>query len=601
METKSPLHGLPSPLDVTEAVAKISAHSHHLLQRFMDQQSGKQLQDLDPLGVLPAFAAFTQELNRNPAHMFDLQAEAWQTYFKIVNNSAQRLFGLDPSPVVENSPGDRRFTADDWEKNPLFAFVRQTYLANGQLLRSMVADSDGLDEKTARKVAFYMDQFIDAVAPTNFAMTNPQVLHATVETGGQNLLDGLKNFLEDIDPIDGTLRMRMVDSSAFELGKNVAISPGKVVYQNELMQLIQYAPTTEQVYQRPLLIVPPWINKFYILDLQPKNSFIKAAVEQGLTVFVVSWVNPDESLANKDFVDYMAQGPLAALTAIEQATGESSCNVIGYCLGGTLIAATLAVMKARGDERIHSATFFTAMIDFSEPGDLGVFIDEEQLTAIEATMAERGYLDGAEMASTFNMLRANDLIWSFVVNNYLLGRKPMAFDLLFWNADSTRMPARMHSTYLREMYLENKLCQPGAMQVDGTPVDIGQIDVPVCFVSALEDHIAPWKSTFQGAGLFRSEVKFILSQAGHIAGIINPPGPRQYGHYAGPTPKGTDADTWLAEATHHETSWWPTWMDWIAGYSGDKVAARDPAGGGLTAIEDAPGSYVRVRNSANAS
>ena len=341
--------------------------------------------------------------------------------------------------------------------------------------------------------------------------------------------------------------------------------------------------------------MPPWINKYYILDLQPRNSLIKWAVDQGLTVFVISWVNPDERLAEKDFDDYVREGPLAALDAIEAATGERSINAIGYCLGGTLLAATLALMQARGDDRIHAATFFTAMLDFAAPGDLGVFIDEDQIKTLEQTMHERGYLDGAEMATTFNMLRANDLIWSFVVNNYLLGKQPVAFDLLYWNSDSTRMPARMHSTYLRKMYLENAFCKPGGISVDGTPIDLRQVSIPTCFISAVEDHIAPWKSTFAGATLFSGPVDFILSKAGHIAGIVNPPGPRQYGHYTGPTPRGLTADEWLAQATNYDESWWPKWASWIGALSGEQVPARIPGSGQLQVIEDAPGSYVSQR------
>ncbi len=595
MSQDSPMDDIPSPLDLTEALANVSAQSQEMLQQFLESHSLAEIKGVDPLGILPAFAAFTEELARDPARLLEAQFNAWNTYMQIWHHTAQRLFGIEAGPVVEGGSGDRRFKAEDWDKNPFFDYVRQTYLATARVLQSLVAGAEGLDEKTAKKVEFYTRQYIDAIAPTNFVLTNPEVLHATVQTGGRNLVEGLKNFLADIDPKDGRLHTRMVDASAFELGANVATSAGKVIYQNELMQLIQYSPSTDEVYQRPLLIIPPWINKFYILDLQPKNSFIKWAVDQGLTVFVISWVNPDEKLADKDFDDYLRLGPMAALDAMEQATGERSFNVIGYCLGGTLLGATLALMKARGDDRFHAATFFTAMLDFAEPGDLGVFIDEQQLASIESMMNERGYLDGGEMSTTFNMLRANDLIWSFVVNNYLLGRQPMAFDLLFWNSDSTRMPARMHSTYLRRMYLENRLREPGGMTIDGTPVDLSAVDTPACFVSALEDHIAPWKSTFAGAQLFKGPCRMLLGQAGHIAGIINPPGPRQYGHYTGPDPKGLSADEWLAQATHHAESWWPEWAEWIAGYGGDKVPAREPGAGALPALEDAPGSYVMVR------
>ena len=449
--------------------------------------------------------------------------------------------------------------------------------------------------RPAHKVAFYTRQFVDAMAPTNFALTNPEVLRATLESGGANLVEGLRNFLADIDPVTGQLRTSMVDKSGFRLGDNIAASPGAVIFQNELMQLLQYAPSTAQVHRRPLLIIPPWINKFYVLDLQPANSFIRWAVGRGHTVFVISWINPDASLRDKDFDDYMMQGPLAALDAIAKATGEPDINAIGYCIGGTLLGATLAYMRAKGDTRIHAATFFTAMLDFSEPGDLGVFIDEQQLSSLEQTMAKRGYLDGKEMASTFNLLRANDLIWSFVVNNYLLGKSPAPFDLLYWNADSTRMPACMHSTYLRTMYQDNLLCQPGGMSIADTPLDLRAIALPTCFVSTLEDHIAPWKSTYQGARLLGGDVKFILGKAGHVAGIINPPGPRAYGHLEGPAPRTLTAEDWLAAAKAVPGSWWTTWDTWISAFAGDDVAARQPGDGALPVLEPAPGSYVKLR------
>lgn len=595
MEPMGKLANLPSPLDLAEAFGNVSAQSKNLMQEFLGRHSAQEVTDIDPLGVLPAFAAWAEDLARDPSRLLEAQFNAWNAYMQIWQTTAQRMMGLEAPAAVDTPADDRRFQAEDWSKNPFFDYVKQTYLVTASALHSMVAGATGLDEKTAKKVEFYTNQYIDAIAPTNFALTNPDVLHATVETGGRNLIDGLRNFLEDIDPATGKLSTRMVDTSAFELGKNVAIQPGKVVYQNDLMQLIQYSPTTEEVYRRPLMIVPPWINKYYILDLQPRNSFIKFAVDNGITVFVLSWVNPDETLADKDFDDYVREGPLAALAAIEQATGERSVNAIGYCLGGTLLGATLALMKARGDGRINSATFFTAMLDFSEPGDLGIFIDEEQLASLEKTMNERGYLDGAEMATTFNMLRANDLIWSFVVNNYLLGKKPMAFDLLYWNSDSTRMPARMHSTYLRKMYLENVFCKPGGISVDGTPIDLRSIDVPACFVSAVEDHIAPWKSTFMGARLLGGPVEFILSKAGHVAGIINPPGKRQYGHFTGPDVHAHDANAWFAAAEAHEESWWTRWAGWVGAHGGEKVPAREPGDGRLPVIEDAPGSYASLR------
>ncbi len=595
MANDHPATDLPSPLELSETLAKVSAQTQELLQQFIDTRGTAELGKLDPMGLLPAYAALTRELMREPGKVLEAQLNAWNAYLQVWQRTAQRFFGQRSEDAVAAEPSDRRFKAEDWENNPFFDYVKQTYLVTAQTLQALIAGAEGLDDKTAKKLAFYTDQYLDAIAPTNFVMTNPQVLHATLESGGRNLVEGLKNFLADIDPRDGRLRTRMVDTSAFELGRNVAVTPGKIVFQNELLQLIQYAPSTEQVHRRPLLIIPPWINKYYILDLQPRNSFIKWAVDQGLTVFVISWVNPDESLADKDFEDYVVEGALAALAAVEEATGEHSINVIGYCLGGTLLGALLALMKARKDDRIHAATFFTAMLDFSEPGDLGVFIDEQQLATIESMMAERGYLDGSEMATTFNMLRANDLIWSFVINNYLLGRQPMAFDLLYWNSDSTRMPARMHSTYLRKMYLENAFCKPGGVTIDGTPIDLNTITNPACFVSAVEDHIAPWKSTFAGARLLSGPVKFILGQAGHVAGIINPPGPRQYGYFRGPDVDDLSADEWFEQASLCEESWWGEWAEWIAGHGGGMVAAREPGAGALAIIEDAPGSYVSRR------
>jgi len=386
----------------------------------------------------------------------------------------------------------------------------------------------------------------------------------------------------------------MVDADAFEVGGNIGVSPGKVVYQNALMQLIQYSPTTEKVLKRPLLIGPPWINKFYILDLRPKNSFVRWAVAQGHTVFVISWVNPDERLAEKDFEDYMQLGYLAALDAIEAATGEREVNAIGYCLGGTLLASTLAYMAATGDTRIKTATFFVTMMDFAEAGELGVFIDEEQLTALEEKMNRRGYLEGAEMASTFNMLRANDLIWSFVVNNYLLGNDPFPFDLLYWNSDSTRMPARMHSFYLRTMYQQNLLAQPGGISLSGVPIDLSRITLPSYFLSTREDHIAPWKSTYRGTQLLGGKKRFVLAASGHIAGVVNPPEGGKYSHWINPDLPG-DAESWFHGATEIAGSWWGDWQRWVTSHGKAMVAARPPGSGKLKPIEDAPGSYVKLR------
>jgi poly[(R)-3-hydroxyalkanoate] polymerase subunit PhaC len=529
----------------------------------------------------------------DPSRLVQAQLSLWNDYMTLWQRTAQRFLGGGAEPMIEPSAGDRRFRDKAWTENTLFDFIKQSYLLTARWLQGAVKDVEGIDERTARKVDFYTRQFVDAIAPSNFVMTNPEVLRATIESRGENLLNGLKNLLVDLERGKGRLAIKMTDMQAFHIGENIAVSPGKVVYQNDLLQLIQYEPTTATVKRRPLLIIPPWINKFYILDLQPANSFIRWAVGEGHTVFVISWVNPDERLAAKTFADYMREGPLASLDAIEQATGEREANVIGYCLGGTLLASTLAYMAVKRDPRVKSATYFVTMVDFAEAGELSVFIDEEQLAALEERMNEKGYLEGRDMATTFNMLRANDLIWSFVVNNYLLGKSPFPFDLLYWNADSTRMPAAMHSFYLRNMYQENLLVKPGGITLDGVPINLKKIRTPAFLLSTREDHIAPWRSTYAATRLYKGPVKFVLSASGHIAGVVNPPGSK-YGHWENdknpPTP-----EEWLATATAVPDSWWPVWERWVAQYAGGEVAARHPGDGKLKPLEDAPGSYVKVR------
>ena len=476
----------------------------------------------------------------------------------------------------------------------MFDYVKQSYLLASRWIQGTVAEVDSLDPQTKGKVEFYTRQFVDALSPTNFALTNPTVLKRAADTKGESLLKGLQNLFDDLERGKGDLKISMTNEAAFKVGENIAVSPGKVVYQTELMQLIQYAPTTAQVHKRPLLLVPPWINKFYILDLKPKNSFIKYAIDQGYTVFVISWANPGPDLAHKTFEHYLDEGPLAALDAIERAIGERDVTIIGYCLGGTLTACLLAWMAARGDTRIKAATFFTTMTDFAEPGELSVFIDDQQLDMIERHMQEKGYLEARHMQKVFNLMRANDLIWGFVVNNYLLGREPIAFDLLYWNADSTRMPYMMHSFYLRNMYQKNLLVQPGGIALKGVPIDLGKIKTPCYFISTKEDHIAPWASTYRGSLLFGGPVRFVLGGSGHIAGIVNPPTSAKYGYWTS-AKRPADPAAWLAEVQQNDGSWWPDWDAWLAKKSGSKVPARDPAAGNLPPLEDAPGSYVKVR------
>ena len=592
---ESPLFKLPDPATVGRSMADIAERSQRIVGDWLKRQS-QEGADLDPLNIGNAFMEMTARLMANPAKLMQAQLGFWQDYMMLWQSTARRMMGLDSEPVIQADPKDRRFKDNAWQDNEVFDFIKQSYLLSARYVQDVVRQVDGLDPKTAQKVDFYARQFVDAMSPSNFVLTNPEVLRKTAETGGENLLKGLSNLLSDLERGRGKLTIRMTDLEAFKIGENIGVTPGKVVYQNDLMQLIQYTPTTEQVLKRPLLIIPPWINKFYILDLRPKNSFVRWAVSQGHTVFVISWVNPDEALADKGFDDYMDEGVMDALDAIERATGEREVNAIGYCLGGTLLATTLAWMAVKRDARIKAATFFVTMLDFQESGELGVFIDEEQLKGLEEKMQRRGYLEGSEMATTFNMLRANDLIWSFVVNNYLLGNEPFPFDLLYWNSDSTRMPARMHSFYLRKMYQENLLAQPGGIIVDGVPIDLGNISVPSYFISTREDHIAPWKSTYRGMLMLHGPRRFVLAGSGHIAGIVNPPEGGKYGHWINPE-LPSDPEAWLHDATEIAGSWWPDWQRWVTGLDKAMVAARQPGDSKLPVIEDAPGSYVQVRAS----
>ncbi|MGN2391476.1 PHA/PHB synthase family protein [Pelomicrobium sp. G1] len=587
---------IPDPVELARNLSDIAQRSSKVLSEFVSRQATQgQLGLADELGIAKAFMDMAAKLMLDPIKLAQAQVNLWQDYMALWQNSFLKMLGHEVPPVAAPAKGDKRFQHEAWEDHFLFDYIKQSYLIAARHLHNVVGSVEGLDEQTAKKINFYTRQYIDALSPSNFVLTNPVVFDETVKSGGQNLLKGLSNLLEDLERGNGQLRIKMTDPEAFKLGVNIATTPGKVIYQNGLMQLLQYQPATETVFKRPLLIIPPWINKYYILDLREKNSFIKWAVEQGHTVFVISWVNPDAEHAKKTFDDYLLEGPLAALEAIEQATGEKEVNAIGYCLGGTLLACTLAYLAARRQSsRIASATFFTTMIDFSEPGELEVFIDDEQIAALERRMQERGYLEGHEMATTFNMLRANDLIWSFVVNNYLLGKDPFPFDLLYWNSDSTRMPAAMHSFYLRNMYHRNLLKEPGGIQLAGVPIDVSKIKTPAFFVSTVEDHIAPWKSTYAGARLLSGPVTFVLGGSGHIAGVINPPAAGKYGYWVNDR-LVPDPETWFQEAQHQPGSWWTHWAAWVEPFGDGRVPARIPGAGKLKPLEDAPGSYVRVR------
>jgi polyhydroxyalkanoate synthase len=588
------------PLVLAGQLQRIAQQSQTVMKRFVAHQAdsakiglGDSLGDTSTLGF--DFFDLVGKMMSDPNAVARAQIDLFNNNLAIWQKSAERMFM--PRGDDGGAAKDKRFRHPDWTENAIFSFVKDSYLVAAKSILSAVRDVRGMDQAAARKVDFYTRQFVDAISPSNFIATNPEVLTATLESGGQNLLRGLENLLDDLERGDGKLAISMTDMKAFRLGENIATTRGKVVYQNELMQLIQYRPSTNDVRKRPLLIVPPWINKFYVLDLQPKNSFIKWAVDQGHTVFVISWVNPDEKLAAKSFEDYMLEGPLAALDAIEAATGERRVNAVGYCLGGTLLASTAARSAARRDERLASATYFVTLVDFTEVGDMAVFIDDEQLTSLERRMRGRGYLDAQDMANSFNMLRANDLIWSFVVSNYLLGKEQLPFDLLFWNSDSTRMPAAMHSFYLRKMYLENLLAKPEGISLAETPIDLSKITIPSFILATREDHIAPWKSTYAATRLYSGPVKFVLSASGHMAGVISAPGSK-YGHWANDNLPGSP-DEWFTGAAPRQGSWWPLWDEWVTRLDNERSPAREPGDGRLRIIEDAPGSYVRVRSMAS--
>ena len=532
---------------------------------------------------------------RDPQRALELQTSLGKAYLDLWGNAVKRMAGEPVAPLATPDPRDKRFSDPEWSNNQFFDFLKQAYLLTVDWAQRLVHDAQGLDPHTQHKAEFYVRQIANAISPSNFVLTNPEILRETMSSHAGNLVRGMHMLAEDIAAGRGELRIRQSDAQTFEVGRNLALTPGKVIFENPLMQLIQYAPSSETVLKPPLLIVPPWINKFYILDLTPEKSFIGWCVAQGLTVFVISWVNPDEKLAQKSFEDYMREGPLAALDVIEKITGEREVNSLGYCVGGTLLATTLAYLAKLGDDRIRSATLLTAQVDFTHAGDLKVFVDEEQIAAREREMGERGYLQGSKMATAFNLLRSNDLIWPYVINNYLKGKEPAPFDLLYWNSDATRMPAANHSFYLRNCYLDNRLVR-GKMVIGGAPLDLNDVKIPIYNLATREDHIAPARSVLLGSRFFGGPVRFVLAGSGHIAGVVNPPQKIKYQHWIGPKPSGDDLERWLSQATEHPGSWWPDWLGWLKQQEAAEVPARQPGGGVLTPIEDAPGRYVKARD-----
>ncbi|MGI4941350.1 MAG: PHA/PHB synthase family protein [Janthinobacterium lividum] len=575
--------GYPPALD--RSIADVAARSQRLVRDWLARQS-HEAQPINAGLVASAFLDMTAQLMRDPTRVVRASIGFWQDYMTLWQSSARRMWGMDVPPVISAAPSDRRFDGEAWNSSEVFGFIKQSYLLSARYIQDVTGSTASPDPHAAQRVDYYARHFISAMSPANFLLTNPEALRRTAETGGENLLRGLSNLLSDLERGRGRL---LAGAGSSRLGQDLAATPGKVVFQNRLMQLIQYAPATEQVLRRPLLIVPPWTGKFYVLDLQPRNSMIRWAVSQGHTVFCISWVNPDEGFADAGFEDYVRDGILAALDAITEATGEQEVNAAGYSVGGTLLTAALAGMAVVGDARIRSLSLFATMLDFTEAGGLGVFMDEEGLRCLEEGPEARG-----GMTTQTGMLRANDLIWSFVVNTYLLGAEPFPFDLLHWNADATRLPAALHGFYLRRIYQENLLRVPGGLTLLGQPVDLGRITVPSYALAAREDHIAPWASAYRGAALLGGERRFVLAGSGHVAGVVNPPDGGRYTYWIGGTlPKAPEE--WLAGAIEMSGSWWPDWHRWVLAQEAATVPARVPETGGLPVLEDAPGSYVMVR------
>jgi polyhydroxyalkanoate synthase len=578
-------------------LARAMESSGQALAAYLKPRESGEITDKPPgelAEVIKTFSAVAEYWLSDKARSAELQLKIGKAYLDLWGSAVRRLAGEPAEPAIAPSPRDKRFNDPEWKSNQFFDFVMQLYLLTTQWAQDLVRNADGLDPHTRKKAEFYVQQIANALAPSNFVLTNPEVLRETLASSGDNLVRGMKMLAEDIEAGGGMLRIRQSDPSNLVVGVNMATTPGKVIFQNELMQLIQYQPSTENVLRTPLLIVPPWINKFYILDLRPEKSFVKWCVDQGITVYMISWVNPDKRLGSKTFDDYMKEGPLAAMDAIEKTTGELKVHTMGYCVGGTLLASTLAWLAEKRRVRVTSATFLAAQVDFTHAGDLLVFVDEGQISALERDMQATGVLEGSKMAMAFNMLRSNDLIWSYVVSNYLKGQAPSSFDLLHWNSDATRMPAANHSYYLRNCYLENRL-STGSMVLDNTLLDLSKVKVPIYNLATREDHIAPADSVLYGSQFFGGMVKYVLSGSGHIAGVVNPPASGKYQFWTNDNIKDVTLADWLKGAQEHKGSWWPDWREWLASIDAEEVPARAVGTEALPPIEDAPGSYVRVR------
>lgn len=581
-------------LNVTDHFEQ-SMQFYNLLQDYQKHYTNTQLLWPDVLSFQHIYQKWFSELAVKQQGALPIDGQFNQEWCELYSRLQQKLLGKQAPVLIEND--DKRFKDKVWQEQPLYYFYHQAYLLYVKQTLAWLACHQSENPKIAQQISFFTKQYLDALSPSNYLLSNPEVLQQTLTQQGENILQGLQNWFQDLTKSTGYWQIQMTDMEAFAIGENIAVTPGKVIFQNRLMQLIQYEPTTKQVLQKPLLMIPPWINKYYILDLNEKKSLVKWLVDKGITVFMISWVNPDESYREVGFEDYLQEGVLTALEVIQQATTEESVNALGFCIGGTLLGVACAYLKAKNINTINSATFLTSLLDFREPGDIGVFIDEQQLQILEEKMALTGYLDGRAMMNTFNLLRANDLQWSYYINQYLRGQKPLPFDLLYWNSDPSNLPAKMHSYYLRNFYLENSFCVPNKMQMLNTPLDLTKVDIPCYFLSTAQDHIAPWQSTFRGAQYLAGPVTFVLGGSGHIAGVVNPPTQKKYGYHYGDSDlqSFTNPQEWLKRANAQEGSWWPHWQAWLQAHSGPQVKQRIPGSGKLKSLQDAPGDYVRKK------
>lgn len=602
---------LPSgPIDPAELQAimvDVSERMQPLLQEFFEHHEFDPDEFIqDPMDLRPALFDFFYQLGNQPKKVAELQMRFMQDWADLYRHTAEKFIEAGQKEtdkiqstlkkdLYEPEKSDRRFRSPLWQQGAWFDFLKQSYILAGRQFNTLVEEIDGLDEPTRKRVSFFTRQVMDALSPTNFPMTNPEVLQEIIDTKGDNLIRGMKNMLEDLERGKGKLQISMTRYDSFELGKNLAATPGQVIFKNDLFELIQYEPTTKEVHKTPLLVVPPCFNKYYILDLGAKKSLVKWLVDQGHTVFMLSWVNPGKKHGNKGFESYIEDGILKALDIANDIAGTDQANVIGYCQSGTLLAMALAILEDRGEaQKVASATYLTTLLDFTESGELELFMTRRQLEALSNEMKEKGFLPGSALRQTFSWLRSNDLIWSFVVNNYLLGKEPFPFDILYWNDDPTNMPFKLHSQYLKRCYLDNALKDPGKLKVAGVPIDLKKIKTPTYFLSTREDHIAPWEATYRSAQLLGGKVRFTLAAAGHVAGVINPPASGKYCHWTSRA-KTSNPDQWIENATMENGSWWPDWDEWVREFTGTKVKARTPGNKTYKPIEAAPGSYVKAK------